>query len=224
VNRTPSFTFDSTSSFYLGQYQNFKKENTTEIFGSFDLPQHKLKLTGRYRLLSNFTYFQSYKQAAQHPSVFNALEITAQKQFTIGGNWHWRTWLVIQQLTGDPPVNVPLVLTRNQIGYDGNLGFKNLFTSFGFEFRYYTPYKADRYSPLIGQFFNQEDTTVRMRLSEITAYFHFRIKTFTSYIRLENLNSFDLANGGFTRNNIVSPGYPYPGMWLRVGVYWDFIN
>jgi hypothetical protein len=224
VNRTPSFVFDSTSSFYKGNYENFKKENTTAIFGSFDLPQHQLKLTGTYRLVSNFTYFKDYKQAAQYPTVFNGLEITAQKQFRLGGNWHWRTWIVIQQLTGNPPVNVPFLLTRNQVGYDGNLGFKNLFTSFGLEFRYYTPYKADRYSPVIGQFFNQEDTTVHMRLPEIAAYFHFRIRTFTSYIRLENLNSFDLANGGFTRNNIVSPGYPYPGMWLRIGVYWDFIN
>jgi hypothetical protein len=224
VNRTPSFVFDSTSDFYRGQYENFKKENTTEIFGSFELPQRHLKLSGRYMLISNFTYFKDYKQAAQYSPVFNALQITAQKQFRIGGNWHWRTWLVIQQLTGNPPVNVPLVLTRNQVGYDGTLGFKNLYTSFGLEFRYYTPYKADRYAPVLGQFFNQEDTTVKMKLPEIAAYFHFRIRTFTAYVRLENLNSFDPSTGKFTRNNIVSPGYPYPGMVFRLGVYWSFIN
>ncbi len=49
--------------------------------------------------------------------------------------------MILQQATGNPPLNLPLILTRNQIGYDGNLGFKNLLTSFGLEIRYYTPYK-----------------------------------------------------------------------------------
>src|SRR5690606_19486091 len=117
--------------------------------------------------------------------------LTAEKEFKIGGNWNWRTWLVVQQPTGGAPLHLPLVLTRNQIGYDGNLGFKNLLTSFGLEFRYYTPYKADAYSPLPGQFFNQDQTTIRMDIPEITAYLHFRIKTFTAYLRVQNLNAFD---------------------------------
>lgn len=225
VNRTPSFPLsDSSSNFYIGEYVNLNKENTTEIFGSFELPQQRLKLSGRYLLLSNFTYYKSYTQAAQYNTLFNVLQVTAEKQFKIGGNWNWRTWVVIQQLTGNPPVNVPFLLTRNQVGYDGNLRFKNLLTSFGLEFRYFTPYKADRYSPVIGQFFNQNDTTVRMNLPDIAAYMHFRIRTFTAYIRVENLNTFNPSSGGFTRNNIYSPDYPYPGMQLRIGVYWSFIN
>jgi hypothetical protein len=220
----PSFVFDSTRSFYLGTYQNFKKENKTELYASFDLPNLKVKLTGRYFLISNFTYFRDFKQAAQYPTLFNVLQVTAEKQFKIGGKWNWRTWVVIQKLTGNPPLNVPLILTRNQVAYDGNLGFKNLLTSFGLEFRYYTPYKADGYSPIIGQFFNQNQTTVKMKIPELTAFMHFRIKTFTAYLRFENLNSFDPATGKFTRNNIVSPNYPYPGMQMRIGVYWSFIN
>lgn len=225
VNRTPSFPmYDTSSSFYIGEYRDLDKENSTEIFGFFELPQRRLKLGGRYLLLSNYSYYRDYKQPVQYNTLFNVLQLTAEKQFRIGGKWNWRTWVVVQQLTGNPPVNVPFLLTRNQVGYDGNLGFKNLLTSFGLEVRYFTPYKADRYSPVIGQFFNQNDTTVSMKLPEITAYMHFRIRTFTAYIRVENLNTFDFATGGFTRNNIYSPDYPYPGMQIRVGVYWDFIN
>lgn len=174
--------------------------------------------------MSNYTYFADFKQPAQEATLFNLLQLTAEKQFKIGGKWNWRTWLVIQQLTGNPPVNLPIFLTRNQVGYDGNLGFKNLLTSFGLEFRYYTPYKADRYSPIMGQFFNQEDSTVRMKIPEVTAYLHFRIKTFTAYIRVENLNSFDPATGKFINNNVVTTGYPYPGMLMRIGIYWSFVN
>src|SRR5690606_32511388 len=113
----------------------------------------------------------------------NALQLTAEKQIKIGGNWNWRTWLVLQQLPGDAPVNLPLLTTRNQVGYDGNLTFKNLLTSFGLEFRYYTPFRADGYSPLLGQFFNQNDTMMKLKIPELTAYLHFRIKSFTAYLR-----------------------------------------
>jgi hypothetical protein len=225
VNRTPSFIFDSTSSFYLSSvYHNFNKENFTELFGSFDLPKLKAKIYGRYLLISNYTYLKDYKEPDQFGKLFNLLQVTAEKQFKIGGKWNWRTWLVIQQLTGNPPLNLPFFLTRNQVGYDGNLGFKNLLTSFGIEFRYYTPYKADAYSPLTGQFFNQETQTIKMKLPDIAAYLHFRIKSFSAFVRVENLNSLDPSTGKFTRNNVVSPNYPYPGMQLRIGVYWSFVN
>ena len=225
VNRTPSFVFDSTSSFYISDvYHNFNKENFTEIFGSYDLPKINAKLYGRYLLISNYTYFKDYKEPDQFGKLFNLLQVTLEKQIKLGGKWNWKTWLVIQQLTGGPPLNLPFFLTRNQIGYDGNLGFKNLLTSFGIELRYYTPYKADGYSPLVGQFFNQDSVTIKMDLPDVSAYLHFRIKSFTAYVRLENLNSLDLSSGKFTNNNFVSPNYPYPGLQFRLGVYWSFIN
>lgn len=224
VNRTPSFVYDSLSSFYLGTPIDLKKENSTEIFGSIDLPRLKLKLTGRYFLVSNFSYFRNYRQPEQYATLFNVLQVMAEKEFHIGGKWNWRTWLVLQQPTGAAPLNLPLLLTRNQIGYDGSLGFKNLLTSFGLEFRYYTPYDADAYSPLIGQFFNQNSEKIAMELPELAAYLHFRIRTFTAYLRVENLNTFDPKTGKFTNNNIVSPHYPYPGMQIRLGIYWSFIN
>ncbi len=224
VNRTPSFVFDSTSSFYLDEYHNFNKENYTEIFGSFDLPKIQAKIYGRYLLISNYTYFKEFMRADQFGRLFNMLQITAEKQFKIGGKWNWRTWVVIQQLTGSPPLNLPFFLTRNQVGYDGNLGFKNLLTSFGLEIRYFSPYKADGYSPLTGQFFNQENQTIKMKMPDIAAYLHFRIKTFTAYLNFENLNTLDPSTGQFTKNNIVSPNYPYPGLQMRIGVYWTFIN
>ena len=224
VNRTPSFVFDSTSSFYLDEYHNFNKENYTEIFGSFDLPKIQAKIYGRYLLISNYTYVKEFMRADQFGRLFNMLQITAEKQFKIGGKWNWRTWVVIQQLTGSPPLNLPFFLTRNQVGYDGNLGFKNLLTSFGLEIRYFSPYKADGYSPLTGQFFNQENQTIKMKMPDVAAYLHFRIKTFTAYLRFENLNTLDPSTGQFTKNNIVSPNYPYPGLQMRIGVYWTFIN
>lgn len=222
VNRSPSFTFASESSFHLDGPSSFNKENITTIFGSLEQPQRRLKLSGAYYLLTNYTYYKNYFQPAQASSLFNVLQVIAEKQIRIKKNWNWRTRIVVQQRAGDAPVNLPLVLTRNQVGYDGSLGFKNLLISMGLEVRYFTSFKGNGYSPLLGQFFTQDTTTIRLKTPEVGAYVHFRIKSFTAYFRVENLNTFD--GSGFSNNNVVFPDYPYPGMQIRLGIFWSFVN
>jgi hypothetical protein len=222
VNRTPSYVFDPSSSFYLGTPINLNKENNINIFGSLEQPHRRFKLRGSYYLLSNYTYYKNYFQPDQASAIFNVLQITAEKQLRLYKNWNWKAWVVLQQKAGDAPINLPLLFTRNQIGYDGNLGFKNLLISMGLELRYYTPFKSNGYSPVIGQFFVQDSITARLKVPEITAYVHFRIKSFTAYVRLDNLNAY--GGGGFTNNNVIIPGYPYPGLQTRLGIFWSFVN
>ena len=224
VNRTPSFVFDPTSSFHLDTAHSLKKENITRIYGSYDIPQQKLKLSGSYYLLSNYTYYTDFYHFQQASAIFNVLQLSAEKEFRLSKKWIWRTWLVVQQKAGDAQVNFPFFTTRNQIGYDGTLGFKNLRISMGFEVRYFTPYKANDYSPLIGQFNNLDTVKISMKLPEVGAYVHFRIKSFTCYARVENLNSLQFSPFGFTRNNVLTPNYPSPGLQIRVGIFWSFVN
>ncbi len=225
VNRKPSFIYDPESSFYLTSTPaDFNKENYFHIFGSIERPEKNFKLSGSYYLFNNFHYYDDYYKPSQYSVVFNFLRFSLFKQFQIRRNFNWRTWIVVQQKAGNAPLNLPLLLTRNQIGYDGKLGFKNLNLSAGLELRYFTPYKSQLYSPVTGQFFYQDTTTVKMELPEIAAYAHFRIRSFTAYIRAENLNSLDIARGGFLNNQVLTPGYPYPGLNIRVGIFWSFVN
>ena len=228
TNRTPSYMFHPGTTFYLDTAASpldLKKENTTLLFGVYEQPKLKLKLTGKYYLVTNYTYYSGYIQVAQASTLFNVLQISGEKIFRIGGNWNWKAWVTLQQRVGDGPVNLPLISTRNQVGYDGSLGFKNLRISFGGEMRYFTPYKAPEYSPLLGQYFYQNVNTVRLERPDISAFLHFRIKSFNAYARAENLNAINIANGGgFTRNNMPTNGYPYPGLQIRVGIFWSFVN
>ena len=174
--------------------------------------------------MTNYSYFTNYSFERQS-SVFNLLQISIKKQFTLYRHWKWRTLTYIQQTAGSSPVHVPLITSTNQIGYDGNLGFKSLNISFGTEIRYVSPYKADGYAPVTGQFFTQ-DSTIHQRLPDINLYMHFRIRGFTAYVRAENLNSmaFSPRGYGYYHNNFVAPGYPYPGLVLRFGFFWAFVN
>lgn len=226
VNKTPAFVFDQQSSFYSDTLKStFSKENTTHIFASLEQPQHKLKLSGSYFLMGNYAYYQDYFQQRQ-ASLFNLLQISIQKEFSLTRHWKWRTQTILQQIAGSSPVHVPLLVSHNQIGYDGTFGFKNLIISFGTEVRYISGYKADGYAPPTGQFFSQNDTTIRQHLPDISLYMHFRIRSFTAYLRGENINSIAFSPNGFGwyRNNFVTPTNPYPGLLLRFGFFWGFVN
>ena len=121
-------------------------------------------------------------------------------------------------------MNLPLIFTRNRVAYEGNLGFKNLDIAFGAEVRYHTPYKADDYSPVLGQFFYQDNVRIDY-IPDLAGYVHFRIKGMKFYIRAENLNTIRNLDGiSFTNNNLAAPNYPYPGLQIRFGVFWSFVN
>jgi hypothetical protein len=226
ANRTPGYVFDRASSFYLDTINKsgFSKENITHLFASLDQPQHQQTFTGGYYLMTNYSYFTNYSKERQS-SVFNLLQISIKKQFTLYRHWKWRTLSYLQQTAGSSPVHVPLLMSTNQVGYDGSLGFKNLNISFGTELRYISPYKADGYAPVVGQFFSQ-DSTIRQKLPDINLYLHFRVRSFTAYLRMENMNSmkFSPHGYGYYNNNFVAPGYPSPGMIIRFGFFWGFIN
>lgn len=227
ANRTPGFVFNGASSFNLdtaARHRAFSKENTTHLFASLEQPQHQLVLSASYYLLTNYAYFHDYYKESQAP-VFNILQITVKKQFTLYRHWKWRTQTTVQQVAGSSPVHVPLIVSANQVGYDGSFGFRNLFLSFGTELRYISTYKADGYSPVVGQFFSQ-GANLSQHAPDVNLYLHLRIRGFTGYLRAENVNSmaFSPHGFGFYHNNFVAPGYPYPGLLIRFGFFWGFIN
>ena len=116
-----------------------------------------------------------------------------------------------------------MVYTRNRLAYE-NLLFRNLNLATGLEIRYNTPYKADNYSPVLGQFFYQDTLTIS-NLPDIHAFLHMRIKSFKLFVRLENLNALSAEIPlAFKNNNMAAPTYPLPGLFIRFGFYWSFVN
>ena len=119
---------------------------------------------------------------------------------------------------------MPLFYTRNRFMYEGNLGFRNLNIAMGIEARYHSPYKADGYSPVLPKFFYQDSVTINNR-PDISALIHFRIRSFKAFVRAENLNTANFIGGfQFNNNNVPAPEYLTPGLIMRFGIYWSFVN
>ena len=222
-NRSPAFIQDEKSSFNIGNQKSPNKENVSHIFGAIMNPKLKLRLGADYYLVGNYIYYKDFYKIEQESELFNVLRLSAQKTFRLTRHVNWYAEAYLQQKTGNVDLNIPLFLTQNRIAFEGNF-FRNLFLSTGFEVRYHTPYKADQYFPVIGQFAYQDTNTIKNR-PDIHAFFNFRIRSFRAYVRAENLNTIEYDNGiNFTRYNFSAPDFPYPGLVLRLGIYWSFVN
>ncbi|HVG14824.1 MAG TPA: putative porin, partial [Chitinophagaceae bacterium] len=226
VNRSPSFTYNNASSFYLDNpNKSFQKENTLHFFGRSLVPKFNLQLSADYYLVSNYLYLKEYYKLQQESALFNFLLVSASKKFILTKRWNLYSDVWLQQKAGNVELNTPLFFTRQRLAYEGRF-FKNLNLSTGVEVRYHSPYKGDDYSPVLGRFFYQDKVTIN-NTPELSAFMHFRIRSFKAYIRVENLNTLEYTSDrglSFTNNNLAAPNYAYPGMVIRFGLYWSFVN
>ncbi len=223
VNRSPAMLFDRISSFPISNRTDYNKQNLTRLFGKYENPQQRLSITGNYYLVSNYLYFDSFFTARQAATVFNVLQISLNKQFRLSRKWNWYSEVQLQPLTGQPPVNLPLIFTRNRVAFEGTF-YRNLQLSTGLEMIYHTPYERDNYSPFLGQFFVQNGTTFSNR-PDIHYFMHFRIRSFQGFFRLENLNSLNIKKGfEFTQLSRLADHYRQLGLWMRFGLWWSFVN
>ena len=223
VNRSPSFIFNEQSRFPVNNRTSYGKENIIRLFALYENPRSGWKLGGEYFAVNNYMYFDSFFSAKQEATLFNVLHLSAEKKFRLSTHWNWYTEIHMQQTTGQPPLNIPFLFTRNRIAFEGNF-YTNLFLSTGLEIKYNTAYKADNYSPFLGKYFVQNTNTISNR-PEIAAYLHFRIKSFKGFFRLENLNTLNPSSGfSFNKLNFVSVDNPATGLWTRLGIWWNFVN
>jgi hypothetical protein len=221
VNRTPSYIFEPTSSFSFKDHPSLKKENITFISASAENPYFQLWF--RNISITNLTYFKNYYHAEQYNKLVNVVQVQGSKAFRLARNLRLYSDVIVQQTDNASPVRVPLVYTRQRLAWEG-VYFKNMVYSFGFDVRYNTPYKAYDYSPVMGQFVPQDTVTIS-NTPFVAAFFNFRIKTFSAFTRAENLNAIRFEDGlQFTNNNLAAPNYAYPGLVIRIGVRWRFVN
>lgn len=221
VNRSPSYIYNANSSFNFGNLANYNKENITVIKASAQNSFLHLELINN--LITNYVYFTGYYKTAQYNKVINIIQLSASKKIKLYKRWNWYADITLQQTDGVAPVKVPFFYTRNRIAYEG-VFYKNLNLSMGIDCRYYSPYNAYDYSPVMGQFVTQDSVSISNR-PDISAFLHFRIKSFTAFLRGENLNAINFSDGfAFTNNNFAAPHYAYPGFIFRFGIKWGFIN
>lgn len=222
-NRTPSFNRLGMTSFPLIQLKGIQKENIIELGGMWAQYQNGFNAAFQYKLIQNFQYYGSGFQPLVYGKTLSYVKGSLSNKITLSRHWNWYNELTVQMVDPDAPVHLPLILTRQRLAFEGNF-FKNLYLSTGLELIYHTNYQADGYMPLTGQFYLQDQFSTTNR-PIANAYVNFRIKRFKGYVRMEQLNTLLATSNQFgARYNFMAPNYPGTGTWLRVGIWWNFIN
>lgn len=221
VNRSPSYIFNGNSAFNLDTNSLTKKENITVI--SFQANNPRFSITARNISIANYTYLTDFYHKDQFNGLVNITQFTGSAKTRLTKHFRLYSDFIVQQTTGKNPIRVPLFYTRQRFAFEGNF-FKNLNLSTGIDIKYNTPYKANNYSPVLGKFFPQDSILIN-NLPQVDLFFNFRIKSFSAFVTGENLNTASLKDGfGFTNNNFAAPLYPTPGLIIRFGIQWRFVN
>ena len=221
VNRSPSYIYEGNSSFNFGNALDTKKENITVLTAVANNP--RFSLMARNISIANYTYFKNFYQTDQFNGLVNITQITASTHAKIVGHLNLYSDFIVQKTAGNNPIRVPLFYTRQRLAFEGTF-FKNLNLSTGLDINYNTPYKAYNYSPVMGKFFPQDSITIS-NLPQVSMFFDFRIKSLFAFIRVENLNTLKIQpDFGFNNNSFAAPLYPLPGLDIRFGIKWGFVN
>lgn len=222
-NRTPSFNRLGITAFPILEKAGNDKENIIELGGLWEQANKKFRASAQYQLIQNYQYFSSGYQPMVYGKTMSYIRGSLSHNTHLSQHWNWYNELTLQMADPNAPLHLPLVLTRQRLAFEGNF-FKNLYLSTGLELIYHSSYQPDAYMPLTGQFYLQDQFSTKNR-PIANAFLNFRIKRFKGYIRMEQLNTLlATSNQLGTRYNFAAPNYPGTGTWLRVGIWWNFIN
>ncbi|MDI9358654.1 MAG: hypothetical protein QM528_06885 [Phycisphaerales bacterium] len=227
ISRSPSMIYGGYTSFPLDNQVSgiSKNENTILLGTTYNIQPLRLKIQGEYYILNNYIYFKDFFNASQYSGVVQLWHAYAEKQFHFAKYLNLYLELHVQQTNGNnAPVRVPFVVSRTRFAFEG-LFLKRLSLATGIEARYFTPYQANNYSPYLAQYVFQNSYTVNNR-PDVNYYINFRIRSFTAFIRLENLNTFGKKGNtyGFGSFNQSLQYYYTNTLWFRFAIYWDFLN
>jgi hypothetical protein len=222
-NRTPSFNRLGITAFPISKLSGIDKENIIEAGAMWDQKSRGLTASFQYKLIQNFQYFGSGYQPLVYDKALSYIKGTVSNQLKLSTHWNWYNELSLQLVDPNAPLHLPVIFTRQRLAFEGNF-FKNLFLSTGLELIYHSAFQPDAYMPLTGQFYLQDQFTTNNR-PIANAFLNFRIRRFKGFIRMEQLNTLlATSNQLGTRYQFTAPNYPGTGTWLRVGIWWNFIN
>ncbi|MBQ9638109.1 MAG: hypothetical protein IJV22_00950 [Bacteroidales bacterium] len=145
-------------------------------------------------------------------------------QAVVDLQWSW-LWLrfhmvhILQYSTVPAIVELPLFATRNSLYADFHLFKRALHVQTGIDLKYHTAYHPDAWSPSLGLFYAQDDTSIGNHLW--TDFFvALQIKRASIYIKVTHLN----APLDSSPHYFILPHTPGEDLGVYWGLTWQFFN
>ena len=125
---------------------------------------------------------------------------------------------VYYQNTSQQYLRLPEWYSIHRLSFTSTLFKKTLEYQIGAQLRIHTPYLADGFQPLIGQFYLQNQAT-NTSYPNMDAFLNIRIADFRFFINAQNI-------GDYFRTDFYYPLYQYPlfDATIRFGFRWVFLD
>lgn len=223
-SKVPNFNFIINQSDYVSYNwrTDFKKERTQSLNFSFKSKKW-LNADVSFTSMDNYAYFSGLDTSSQitplqSTDAITYLKVKVGKEIRYG-KFALNNTIMYQNVTQTGDVfNVPEFVTRNTLYYTDLWFKKALFIQTGVTFSYFTEYNADGYSPLLGEFYSQNQQKIG-NFPRIDVFINAKVRRTRIYLKAEHLNS------SFTGYNFFSaPNYPYRDFIVRFGVVWNFFS
>jgi len=209
---------------YFQESKSLNKESITLLWASVYNERFGVRVSFKNYVIDNFIYLGDTLNAVtngrlefnQDAQAFNLSQLSIQKIFK-WGPVVLDNEFTLQQVTGNAPLSVPLILGRNALSYENYLFRHALKMATGIEVRYFSAYKAEGYSPFYNRFYFQNTYTDNNQ-PEANVFFNFKVKRFRAFLMGDQLQTL------LWRNTIVHPNYPSPNVMIRFGFDWVLVN
>ena len=211
---------------YQSDYINYNWQNSfnnveTQQIG-FNLKYKELaNITVDYSTINNHVYFKKDETTLQiapfqNNNSITYLRVKLQSEIKFG-KFAINNTILYQNVKDENNVlNVPEINTRNTIYFSSHLFKKALYLQTGVTLNYFTKYYMDAYSPLLAEFYVQNETQFG-DFPRLDFFLNAKIRQTRIYLKAEHLNS------AFTGYNYYSaPNNPYRDFSVRFGVVWNF--
>ncbi|MFV9552371.1 putative porin [Algibacter sp. PT7-4] len=211
---------------YQSDYTNYNWQN---VFNNIETQQIAFKIkykklaniTVDYSTINNYVYFKENEttlqvEPFQNNSTITYLRAKLQNEITFGKFALNNTFLYQKVDDKNNTLNVPELNTRNTIYYSSHLFKKALYLQTGITINYFNKYYMDAYSPLLAEFYVQNEKEYGS-FSRLDFFLNAKIRQTRIYLKAEHFNA---ALTGYKYYS--APNYPYRDFSIRFGLVWDF--
>ncbi len=197
---------------------NFSRTRSQIATLSFYSKPAKTMLDLRILNIYNYIYLNQDAMPTQRHDSLAIAQVDLTKNF-IWNHLHFNNHLIYQLGLNSDLVRLPKFMTINSLFMDGWVFKHALQAQIGVDFRYNSSYYGDAYTPVTGQYYQQNRFAIG-NYPLLDLFLNLRIRTARIFVRGENmLNLFHT-----TRAYYLVPGYPMPTQCLKFGVIWDFFD
>lgn len=213
----PDFIYQHYLSNHAYWEQSFNPVSQRSLMAGIAIPKLQTEVRIRPFNIGNYLYFDVDQQVAQSTSVTGL--VAEWEQRVNVGFLHLRQYLAFQQIDASAPIHLPKLVTSHSLYGAFEVFQKVLLLHVGLEVSYNSPYAADHFDPVLGQFYlNDGGTIASYPVADV--FVSGMIHGARVFLMMTHVNQGLFGDGGMYS----TPSFPIPDRSFKFGVSWRFFD